>query len=590
MVGRKLTLLGMAIALVLGVNAQQTAFPGAQGYGKYASGGRGNGQNGKLAIVTNLEDDLDNPPEGSFRWALAQGRETINDPILGSYTVQRPLTIVFQVGGVINLKGELRAKRHNMTIAGQTAPGDGICFRGATVNFGGSQNVIIRYIRFRPGDELGAETSALRIENGANFIIDHCSMSWGIEETTHFSSNDNTTVQWCILSESLYNSIHKKGERGYAAQWGGEYASYHHNLLAHNRSRMPRINGSNSNDVEALVDYRNNVNYNWGGLIYGGEFEGTPNCTGFSHVNLVNNYFIPGPASEENSFASPSTNRGGVTLCGYAKWYVNGNFMLGSEQKTSDNWLGIKHSNKDSIRSDIEHVQSDGVLENYDYYTQSAEDAYNSVINNVGATLPKRDVIDERVINEVIGDLEIVRYAYEIEGQNTPIKGVGSGIIDTQKNLVPNNSPEGTTAWDVYSSSTDAPLDTDNDGMPDDWEDANGLNKEDNSDFKLIADNGYSNLENYLNSNDIISAIDAEVLNEQEFRVYPNPSKNWVRFSSLNNIDKIEIYNFSGKLIDSIRESDTHKKYSVHKLKPGIYLVKATFNNNQFAYHKIVKQ
>ena len=216
----------------------------------------------------------------------------------------------FRVGGVINLKGELRAQRHNLTIAGQTAPGDGICFRGATVNFGGSQNVIIRYIRFRPGDELGAETSALRIENGANFIIDHCSMSWGIEETTHFSSNDNTTVQWCILSESLYNSIHKKGERGYAAQWGGEYASYHHNLLAHNRSRMPRINGSNENDVEALVDYRNNVNYNWGGLIYGGEFEGTPNCTGFSHVNLVNNYFIPGPASEENSFACPFNKQG----------------------------------------------------------------------------------------------------------------------------------------------------------------------------------------------------------------------------------------------------------------------------------------
>ena len=590
MFGRKIVLLALAIACFLIVNAQQTAFPGAQGYGKYASGGRGNGQNGKIAIVTNLEDDLENPPEGSLRWALAQGKETINDPILGSYTVQRPLTIVFRVGGVINLKGELRAKRHFMTIAGQTAPGDGICIRGATVNFGGSQNVIIRYIRFRPGDELGAETSALRIENGANFIIDHCSMSWGIEETTHFSSNDNTTVQWCILSESLYNSIHKKGERGYAAQWGGEYASYHHNLLAHNRSRMPRINGSNSNDVEALVDYRNNVNYNWGGLIYGGEFEGTPNCTGFSHVNLVNNYFIPGPASEENSFASPSTNRGGVTLCGYAKWYVNGNFMLGSEQKTSDNWLGIKHSNKDSIRSDIEHVQSDGVLENYDYFTQSAEDAYNSVINNVGATLPKRDVIDERVINEVIGDLEIVRYAYEIEGQNTPIKGVGSGIIDTQKNLVPNNSPEGTTAWDVYSSSTDAPLDTDNDGMPDDWEDANGLNKEDNSDFKLIADNGYSNLENYLNSNDIISAIDAEVLNEQEFRVYPNPSKNWVRFSSLNSIDKIEIYDFSGKLIDLISESDVNMKYSIHKLNPGMYLVKATFNNSQIAYHKIIKQ
>jgi pectate lyase len=223
---------------------------------------------------------------GSLRWALSQGVDIVVNPILGPIQVKRPLTVVFRVGGVINLKGELRISRNNLTLAGQTAPGDGICIRGATVNFSGSRNVIVRYLRFRPGDELGQETSAFRIENGGNFIIDHCSMSWAIEETTHFSSNDSTTVQWCIISESLYNSIHKKGERGYGTQWGGEYASYHHNLLAHHVSRMPRINGSNGNDLEALVDYRNNVNYNWGstGAFYGGEWENTGGA-GFCHTN-----------------------------------------------------------------------------------------------------------------------------------------------------------------------------------------------------------------------------------------------------------------------------------------------------------------
>jgi len=573
------------------LRGQQTAFPGAEGYGKYATGGRGNGETGRVVEVTNLDDDIINPPEGSLRWALKQGLEEIIDPIIGPYTVQRPLTVVFRIGGVINLKGELRAKRSNLTIAGQTAPGDGICIRGATVNLGGSQNLIIRYIRFRPGDELGEETSALRIENGGNFIIDHCSMSWGIEETTHFSSNDNTTVQWCILSESLYSNIHKKGARGYAAQWGGEYASYHHNLLAHNRSRMPRINGSNENDVEALVDYRNNVNYNWGssGAFYGGEFEGTPWCTGFSHINVVNNYFNPGPATEGSLFAAPSTNRGGVTFCGYAKWYVYGNYMVGHPDKTADNWLGIDYHKLDSIRADVEHVKSDGVVEDYDSYTQGAEDAFVSVIDNVGAVLPKRDTIDKRIIKEVLGEVEILRYGYEIDGQNTPVKGITSGIIDTQKNLVPHDAPEGATAWDVYETSYDAPADSDHDGIPDEWENEHGLNPGDLNDGKLIAENGYSNLESYLNSLDVVTKV-TQFRKADIFDVYPNPFDKSIQIKSSEKICRIELFNVFGKLVSTVQNENGINQISTEKINSGLYLVRAYSEYNNLFTRKIIKQ
>ncbi len=485
----------------------QLAFPSAEGYGRYATGGRGDGKTGRIVEVTNLDDDPATPSAGSLRWALKQGLDTLYNSVLNiHYTVKRPLTVVFRVGGVINLKDELRVDRDNLTIAGQTAPGDGICIRGATVNFSGSTNVIVRYMRFRPGDELGEETSAFRIENGGNFIIDHCSFSWAIEETTHFSSNENTTVQWCIISESLYNSIHKKGERGYATQWGGEYASYHHNLLAHHNSRMPRINGSNKNDIEALVDYRNNVNYNWGstGAFYGGEWEET-NGQGFCHTNVVNNYFIPGPATLSTVvFARPSYKRNDTQVDGYAGWYFDGNIMEGYAEMTTDNWQGVDGSNVggiDNIRSDVEFVKSDGVIEDYDNYTQTAEKAKESVFLQAGAIFPVRDTIDKRIIAEAKGEIAVVRYIYtDTTGQATPVKGVDSGIIDTQRNLVSEDAPEGTTAWDVYTESTDAPVDLDHDGMDDAWEIANGLNPNNPDDRNKLVNSGYTCLEVYLNS------------------------------------------------------------------------------------------
>ena len=591
----KLIYTGAIVMLGFSSNAQQLAFPGAEGYGRFASGGRGNGTTGRVVEVTNLEDDLANPPVGSFRWAFTQATEQVVDPILGTYTVKRPITIVFKVGGVINLKGELRVSRNNVTIAGQTAPGDGICFRGATLNFSASNNVIVRYIRSRPGDELGLETSAFRIENGSNFIIDHCSFSWAIEETTHFSSNSNTTVQWSIISESLYNSIHKKGPRGYGTQWGGQYASYHHNLLADHNSRMPRINGSNVNDKEALVDYRNNVNFNWGsaGAFYGGEWEGTGG-NGFCHTNVVNNYFIPGPATTGTKyFARPSLNRDGATLDGYGKWFFNGNVMLGSEDKTNDNWLGVDASGVGgaaNIRSDNEFVKSDGVLEAYGNYTQTAAETYTSVMESVGAILPKRDLIDERVIAEAKGERAIVRYAFTTtDGQVTPMKGVNSGLIDTQRNLVPDGSPEGSTPWDIYKTSTDVPLDSDHDGIPDIWEMTHGLKSNDSNDGKLIASNGYSNLENYLNSLDVITST-GEIINPDYFDIYPNPVKDLIRINSSEHITKLELFDIFGKKLQSIEQLSGIASIPSGNLTKGIYLVRATSETNRSYFQKILKQ
>ncbi len=589
--------ISIIIFSILGIitNAQQPAFPGAEGYGRFATGGRGDGQTGRVVEVTNLEDDVDNPPEGSLRWAFSQGTGVVVDPILGNITVKFPLTVVFRVGGVINLKGELRVNRNNLTIAGQTAPGDGICIRGATVNLSAAKNVIVRYLRSRPGDELGIETSAFRIENGGNFIIDHCSFSWAIEETTHFSSNENTTVQWCIISESLYNSIHKKGPRGYATQWGGEYASYHHNLLAHHNSRMPRINGSNKNDIEALVDYRNNVNYNWGssGAFYGGEWEAT-NGQGFCHTNVVNNYFIPGPATaSEHYFARPSYNRSGVQADGYGKWYFSGNVMEGSEEKTNNNWLGVDGSNVggiDNIRSDDVFVKSDGALEDYDSYTESAQNALESVLKFAGAILPKRDTIDARVVAEARGDVDIVRYIHTTsDGQITPDKGVSSGIIDTQANLVPTEKQDSLTAWDVYESSSEAPVDSDHDGIPDEWEMEHNLNPEDIADGRLITENGYSNLENYLNSMDIITSSSKIELNDN-FKIFPNPVTDLLQIQCPNIITMVHVFDVYGKEVKSVSSDGGIFAINTNNLKSGIYFIKAIVSKQESYYRKFVKR
>ena len=456
---RKLVIL--LLLLPVHMQAQQLAFPGAEGFGRFTNGGRG----GDVYIVDNLTDDPEKPQEGSLRWAVKK---------------KGPRTIVFAVSGTIALKDALKVNNGDLTIAGQTAPGDGICLRNYTFTIS-ADNVIVRHLRFRCGDET-LQSSAQDAMNGTrneNIIIDHCSMSWSVDETGSFYDNKNFTMQWCILSESLYNSGHEKGNHGYGGIWGGEGASFHHNLLAHHTSRLPRFNGSRfstEHDTE-LVDYRNNVIFNWGfESAYGGE-EG--------RQNIVNNYYKPGPATKKGDLRhrilsltqefyiksiNPDTLYAG-------KFYIAGNVVEGSPEATKNNWkFGVqKASQQQKVKSKM-----NGPFPFAPVTTHSAEEAYQLVLKDVGATKPKRDAVDQRIVKET--DTGVCTF-----GDSW---GAGSGIIDSQKTV---------GGWPELKS-VPAPKDSDRDGMPDTWEKKHGLDAQNPDDRNGDADgDGYINLEEYLN-------------------------------------------------------------------------------------------
>ena len=214
---------------------RQPAFPTAEGYGKYTVGGRG----GAVIEGTNLNDS----GPGSLRAAIeAEG----------------PRTVVFRVSGTIDLQKALTIKNPHITIAGQTAPGDGICLKRYPLNIGADE-VVIRYIRVRLGDESGGETDAIGGRYHKNIILDHVSASWSVDECVSIYHCDSVTIQWCMITESLFDSHHVKGSHGFGGIWGSNHSTYHHNLIAHHSSRNPRwASGAGNND------YRNNVLYNWG--------------------------------------------------------------------------------------------------------------------------------------------------------------------------------------------------------------------------------------------------------------------------------------------------------------------------------------
>lgn len=456
------------------------AFPTAEGYGMMATGGRG----GEVVAVTNLKDDKDGNIEGSLRWALKQH-------------LDKPTTIVFRVSGIINLVTDLRSKRTaGTTIAGQTAPGDGICIRGAKVNLGGSQNLIIRHLRFRIGlDEEGKfiKGGSIGIENGSNFIIDHCTFGWSSEENMTIYDNKKTTVQWCIVHEGLFSSGHGKGARSYGAQWGGETATFHHNLLAHNVSRTPRFNGTKNNDVDVHFEYINNVNYNWGkaNSAYGADVL----IDGTYRGNFINNYYKPGPArpgTESSlfiqSYCKPNENR-------TAKWFISGNFMEGDANKAlnKDNTKGIETTgvSKSLLIADEPFKMSNSVK------VESAKDTYKSVLASVGAF--PRDSVDRRIVYEVrtgtaSGKGTNPQYRHNDEKPlNNPYYTVAKGIIDNPVEAFGNQAyPE----YKTYHTM----VDNDQDGMDDVWEKANSLNPNDSSDRNKKTLSGYTCLEVYLNS------------------------------------------------------------------------------------------
>lgn len=456
------------------------AFPGAEGAAKYVTGGAG----GSVYVVTSLADD---GSEGTLRWAVdKKGKRTI----------------VFAVAGVIDLKTDLKISNGDLTIAGQTAPGDGICLKRGSVVVS-SDNVIIRYIRFRLGDEMRTTDSnnqkdadAIWGRNLKNIIIDHCSMSWSTDECASFYGNTNFTLQWCIIAESLYASKHPKGNHGYAGIWGGSPATFHHNLLAHHSSRTPRLCGSRytGKPEEEKVDLRNNVFYNWGPTNGGYAGEG-------GYYNFVNNYYKPGKSTNTkkdiiNRIFSPNGDDGSEANAKgvWGHFYLNGNVFDSNPTEVdskyqdlitsvnNDNWVGLQPKPSDDVPlpaggEEALKLSAEVTFDTYDVkaYTQSAQDAYVSVLKYAGASL-KRDAVDIRIVSEV-------------ENGTPSSKGGNNGIIDSQEQV---------GGWPAYSGT--APVDTDKDGMPDDWENAKGLNPQDASDgskYNLSPD--YTNLEVYMN-------------------------------------------------------------------------------------------
>lgn len=442
------------------IQAQSIAFPGAEGFGKYTTGGRG----GEVIYVTNLNDD----GPGSFRQAATKKNKRI---------------ILFQVAGTIRLQTKLSING-NVTIAGQSAPGEGICLADQSVGLGGD-NIIVRYMRFRLGDKY-QRVGGMVDGNGGddafgggkrkNIIIDHCSMSWSNDEVFSIYGGDSTTVQWNLISEPLNYSYHyETGDKdyehhGYGGIWGGSHFTAHHNLFAHCVSRNPRFNGARLGASDELVDFRNNVIYNWQhNSAYGGEG---------GKYNMVNNYYRPGPETNPNvkeRIVNPSKAKN----LPYGKFYVQGNVVDGAPAVTKNNYLGIQIE-KDATEQDKLSTVANEPFAVVTIPDQTAAAAFSSVLTHVGASF-QRDTLDLRILKEVV----------ERKGRIIDVQGSFPRSFDFEKTI---------TAWPTLKMGA-IHLDTDKDGMPDDWEKQHGLNPNNATDGNLYTLNAdYTNIEWYLNS------------------------------------------------------------------------------------------
>ncbi len=416
------------------------AFPGAEGYGSVTPGGRG----GKVIFVTNLNSS----GEGSLQEAC---------------NTEGPRIVIFKVAGTID--GSVRIKKDHITIAGQSAPGDGITIKG---NLGIDANdVVIRYLRVRTDEEGDAISGRYK----KNIILDHLSTSWSTDEVLSLYHNENVTIQWCLITEAC---ARPDGSHRFGGIWGNQYATYHHNLIAHNDSRNPRwASGCGYND------YRNNVVYNWGyESCYGGEARQKGDRRKppieFSTINMVANYYKPGPATRSNMktcIAAPSS-RGDDD---YGSWYVAANYVDGAPGVTTDNWKGIFGE---------KFIRLDSPWKAMPIQQQTPEKAYRAVLEQAGSTLPNRDSVDARIIEEV-------RQGSANHGNN--------GIIDT---------PDDVGGWPELNSA-EAPQDSDGDGMPDEWELRFKLDPEAPSDGGQDNDkDGYTNVEEFLNGTDPTEFVD----------------------------------------------------------------------------------
>ncbi|EMS32077.1 hypothetical protein C943_01339 [Mariniradius saccharolyticus AK6] len=451
-----LTIFGIVFSAISFAQQPRLAFPGAEGFGKYTSGGRG----GKVYIVTNLNDS----GPGSLREALES---------------TEPRTVVFEVSGNIELKSSITIRNGNLTIAGQTAPGDGVTLKNYPMRVFGSQNLIIRFIRFRLGDLAKIEADAFEARDGSlDLIIDHCSFSWGTDETCSVYRVKNTTVQNCIIAEGINDASYfgKEFNHAYGGIWGGENVSFFKNLISHFVIRSPSI-ASNTN----IADLRNNVIYNW-------NFRSTNNGEN-ANANFISNYYKPGPATK---FQPTNTQIANFFLWPtgpeYGKFYLEGNKLEGKTILEQDQWLGVRLESGDLTEQYLEQLKNkdqNGSLVPFPVpshiysKTMTADEAYESVLAAAGASLV-RDAVDKRIVQEV-------------KTGTVTFKGSKNGllgIIDSQNDV---------GGWPVLQS-LPAPKDTDRDGMPDAWETEHGLNPNSYNPNGYNLDQNYTNLEVYLNS------------------------------------------------------------------------------------------
>jgi hypothetical protein len=461
----------------LSLQAQTPAFPGAEGFGMYTTGGRG----GKVYHVTTLDDDGTTTTKGTLRWACAQAG---------------PRTIVFDVSGTIFLTSALKLKE-NTTLAGQTAPGDGICIAGYQVRL--VKNCIVRYLRFRPGDENPGEHDGLGAMDSENIIVDHCSVSWSVDECLSVYGSKNITVQWCIAAQSLCKSNHSSGNHGFGGNWGGSGASYHHNLIAHHISRTPRLGPRPGTQTDERMDMRNNVIYNWiDNGVYGGEG---------MNVNIVNNYYKPTSATKKGAkgmrIAAPgirtseytkhdtdSPNQWDVMWHVWGKYYVDGNTNTMYPEVNRDNWTYGVYNQIDDNGNDGTYTQAtkdtirlSAPIPFEQVTTHTSEMAYERVLDYAGASL-HRDALDDIIVS----DAERGEWTFTASGNP-------KGIINHPSDV----SGDGWSKWPTLVQA-EVKADSDGDGMPDEWETAHGLNPHSAADGNATNAEGYTQLEVYLNA------------------------------------------------------------------------------------------
>lgn len=544
-----LTLLAAIFALVATAQDQAPAFPGAEGHGRYVTGGRG----GTIVHVTNLNDS----GTGSLRAAVSSSNRIV----------------VFDVGGIIKLKSDLTIKG-NVTILGQTAPAPGITLRYFTVRPNGN-NIIMRFIRIRRGEEMnvndGADATWAR--NFTGMILDHCSFSWSIDEIASFYDNRNFTMQWCTIGEALANPGHTKGEHSYGGIWGGKGASFHHNFLCHMQNRVPRFCGARynwtgydktkyANAIQAeIVDFRNCVMYNWGNGngCYGG--------TGGGNINIVNNYYKAGQATVNKTRVTQisvanSSNADGSPFMGYcARYYINGNYVTAASQPANYDWNGVIYDNgtytingekycadadhkygdqvtyvKNSEGTDCVRIKLDEPVAIGDITTHTAQTAYEKVLANVGASL-HRDAVDDRYITEATKGTTTYTGSATKTGDGKTVQHL-PGIIDYVKDQ---------GEYVLESTKHPADYDADNDGIADDWEQANGGNLDPKA--KTLDPKGfYTNLEVFANSlvEDIMKAgmADGESNYTEYWPEYKTTGISTVRTSA---ITATEYYDLNGR-------------------------------------------